>query len=178
MTVCRRVLPTRKTVSAAKKKCHFKKGKKGRFLQLFQRKSDYLSNSFHMGVSHVIQTIHLHSKVLKFWIIGSYPLAGFHQLWNPAIYYWWTWKRWKASTRWLKTLYSRLKTLYLSARWLKTFYGIYGDGWKILQYSIGEHDPGWAQDCSIPHIRHNRRWCTFFKLVYCSALKTRNFGLF
>ena len=35
--------------------------------------SAYLTNSFHMGVSHVIQTIHLHNKVLKFinWIFVS-----------------------------------------------------------------------------------------------------------
>ena len=49
--------------------------------------SAYLTNSFHMGVSHVIQTIHLHNKVLKLmnWIFGFYPLEGFLELWNPAI---------------------------------------------------------------------------------------------
>ena len=55
---------------------------------------------------------------------------------------WRTWKRFKTSTRWLKTLYlwfktifCWLKTLYLSTRWLKTLY------YTLL----GEPDPWSAQ---------------------------------
>ena len=49
-----------------------------------------------------------------------------------------TWKRWKTSSRWLKTLYDLwFKTLYLSSRWLKNtlFYDIYCEGLK--NHNIG-----------------------------------------
>ena len=85
VTVCRRVLPTRKTVSAAKKKRHFKKGKKGIVLQLLQRMSAYLTNSFHMGVSHVIQTIHLHNKVLEIWVLSLLQGSRIVESCNPGL---------------------------------------------------------------------------------------------